>query len=58
MIADAKKLKPSAYEKYEKMAADALQAAGADPALLKTVADTYPNSGAASAGDDQSRRRI
>lgn len=47
MIAEVKKEKPKAYEKFEKEASEAMQAAGSDPALLKSVADTYPNSAAA-----------
>jgi outer membrane protein assembly factor BamB len=47
MINEVKKLKPQAYDKFEKLAVEALQAAGEDPALLKSVADTYPNSTAA-----------
>lgn len=47
MIGEVKKEKPKAYEKFEKQATEAMQAAGADPALLKSVADTYPNSSAA-----------
>ena len=47
MIEQVKKLKPQAYEAFEAQAADALQAAGEDPALLKAVAETFPNATAA-----------
>ncbi|HEY7119450.1 MAG TPA: PQQ-binding-like beta-propeller repeat protein, partial [Tepidisphaeraceae bacterium] len=47
MIGEVKKLRPSAYEAVEKLATDALAAAGDDPALLKKVAESYPNSAAA-----------
>jgi outer membrane protein assembly factor BamB len=47
MIAEVKHLRPQAYEAVEKLAGDALQAAGNDPALLKKVAESYPNSNAA-----------
>jgi outer membrane protein assembly factor BamB len=47
MIAEVKKLRPQAYESFEQLAAQALEAAGSDPALLKSVAETYPNSASA-----------
>src|SRR5258706_5657703 len=47
MINEVKKSKPQAYEQFERLATEALEAAGGDPALLKSVAETYPNSGSA-----------
>lgn len=47
MIAEVKKLRPQAYESFEQLAAQALEAAGKDSALLKSVAETYPNSASA-----------
>ena len=46
-IADIKKREPSAYASFEKEAVDRLVTAGADPAALKLVAESYPNSNAA-----------
>ncbi|HYE19349.1 MAG TPA: PQQ-binding-like beta-propeller repeat protein, partial [Tepidisphaeraceae bacterium] len=46
-IADIKKREPAAYAAFEKEAVDKLVTAGADPAALKLVAESYPNSNAA-----------
>jgi outer membrane protein assembly factor BamB len=47
MITQVKKNKPSAYEAFEKLADEALAAAGDDAALLRAVAEQYPNSSSA-----------
>jgi outer membrane protein assembly factor BamB len=47
LINEVKKVKPSAYAPFETLAAQAMEAAGADPALLKAVAEQYPNAAAA-----------
>jgi outer membrane protein assembly factor BamB len=65
-IADVMKVKPEAYQQFEEQAATALQAAGKDPAALKAVAESYPNSAsaakamiaAAQAYEQQSNHRL
>ena len=47
LIGEVKKLRPQAYEAVEKLAGEALEAAGSDPALLRKVAESYPNAAAA-----------
>jgi outer membrane protein assembly factor BamB len=47
MITEVKKIRPEAYASFETLAGQALEAAGNDPALLKSVAETYPNSASA-----------
>lgn len=48
LIDRVRKLSPNVYDDIEQQAADAMTAAGTDPALLRAVADSYPNSKAAS----------